>query len=281
MTGRLVAFVCAGLAVAVAAGYGLASSRTAGTQAAPPSARPPLVVHTTSPAPSPAPHTPVANGQITAHSPLTAANGTPFVSDSLTDSGSGWPTGTSKHRTFGYGKHGYQLTIDGDWWEELPAPYDRPVGQLGQSAVLSMDKGAGEYAVAGLSCERDYDKPNDLMYEFFVDPTGTWTVNRLNKANLSSSHPHLLARGQTTEMGPKAMSIVADCITLSDKKTTRLVLFVNGKKVVDLTNVAPFADEGWSGGLFGGGDDGPPTVIHMTHYGESTLGTNANVGTPA
>jgi hypothetical protein len=274
VTGKLIGFVCAGLALAVAAGYGLASSRPTGSHAAAPVVRSPAV-H----APAPTPVAPLPDGRITATSPLTAASGSPFVSDSFTDRSSGWPTGSGKHRTFGYGKHDYHLTINGSWWEELAAPEDAPVGQLGQSAVLSMDKGASQYAVAGLYCERDYDKADDLMYQFFVDPTGTWSINRRNKANLPSSNPHLLARGQTTGVGPKAISFVADCITLADKRTTRLVLFVNGKKAADLTNVAPLADEGWTGGLFGGGDDGSPTIIHMTHYGESTLSTSASVGT--
>ena len=212
-------------------------------------------------------------GPVGASSELTADRGTIVFSDDFSDPTSGWttaplPSGT----TFAYGVGGYVVTAKGALHHFSFAPYVDPVQQLSQSvsATEPATPGASGAGGVGVVCRRGTGS-SQLQYEFLVFSDRRWYVERRDGA-AEGSVPTVLKQGSLSA-GPGSTPVEVDgmCASETDGRTTRLALFVNGRKVADLANVAStFLDLGWRGGIDVASGANPSTFT-VGHFAERDL----------
>jgi hypothetical protein len=108
--------------------------------------------------------------------------------------------------------------------------------------------GAPPGAGFGVLCAEGGDLQTSLRYEFLALNTGDWFIER---GEGGSSRLALVRQGKTSaKPGSDPVTVEGVCNTLSDSRTTRLVLFVNGHQVADLQDsIGPIEGQGWAGGI--------------------------------
>ncbi len=207
----------------------------------------------TSAAAAQAPTTPPASTSpdgITASSPLVLAKGKSVFSDDFTDPESGWDTGTDADSTYAYTPDGYSMSSHVPAHFLSYAPYDMPAQQVSLSVTAVEAPGAHPGAGFGVTCRRGPDSTSQLRYEFVVSNSGDWFVERNQGDPSIAAEPTILREGPTQlTPGASALTVSGVCATLADGTTTRLALFINGTKVVDMLNVATADGPGWLGGI--------------------------------
>jgi hypothetical protein len=225
---------------------------------------------TTPPSPGP------TSDGVTASSPLTPMSGVEVYSDDFTDSTSGWSDGTDpKGAVFAYAPDGYTVTstVAAHWLAF--APYDDPAQQVNLNMTAHESAGAPTGAGFGLVCTRGPDSTSMVRYEFIVNETNRWFIERnQGTVSLSSPTPTILDEGSLpAKLGSQELEISGVCATLADGQTTRLALFVGSQKVADITDVSSLDGDGWLGGLISSGDDVKSTTT-VAGYTESDLGND-------
>jgi hypothetical protein len=216
---------------------------------------------------------PGSAGGLTATSPLNLAKSTPVFADDFTDPDSGWATGTDADSTYAYTPAGYSMESHVSAHFLSYAPYDVPAPQVSMSITGTLVTGAALGSGIGVICHLGPDSASQLRYEFVVSNAGKWFVERNQGDFSTSAEPTVLNEGITAVVpGENAITVSGVCATLADGTTTRLALFINGVKVVDMLNVATLDDAPWLGGILttNGSDD--PTTAIISEYDESTLG---------
>jgi hypothetical protein len=218
---------------------------------------------------------PTSDG-VTASSPLSPMSGIEVYSDDFTDSTSGWSTGADpKGADFEYAADGYTVTstVAAHWLTY--APYDDPAQQVNLNMTAHESPGAPHGAGFGLVCRRGPDSTTDVRYEFIVNETDRWFIERSQGAvSLSGATPTILDEGSLpTPLGSQEFEISGICATLADGQTTRLALFIESDKVADITDVSSLDSDGWLGGLISSGDDVRSTTT-VAGYTESDLGND-------
>ncbi len=225
--------------------------------------------------PTPPPSAGPTSDGVTATSPVTPMSGIEVYSDDFTDSTSGWSTGSDpKGAEFAYTADGYTVTstVAAHWLAY--APYDDPVQQVSLSMTAHESPGAPTSAGFGLVCRRGPDSTTDVRYEFVVNETDRWFIERNQGAVTLSSTPTILEQGSLpTPLGSQEFEISGICATLADGQTTRLALFVDSDKVADITDVSSLDGGGWLGGLISSGADVSSTTT-VAGYTESDLGND-------
>jgi len=259
------------------------SSKASSPRSAPAFAQAPS--STTAPVPSnqanqPSPTTqptraPTSDG-VTASSALSPTSGVELFADDFTDATSGWITGADpKGATFAYGPDGYTITstVAAHWLAY--APYSDPAQQLNLNMTAHESAGARSTAGFGLVCRRGPDSTTDVRYEFIVNESNRWFIERNQGAvsmSSTSSLPTILDEGALpTKLGTQSLEISGICATLADGQTTRLALFVGAQKVADITDVSSLDSDGWLGGLLSGGSDASSSTT-VVGYAASDLG---------
>ncbi|HEY5455482.1 MAG TPA: hypothetical protein VIJ96_08425 [Acidothermaceae bacterium] len=211
----------------------------------------------------------------TASSPLSPMSGIEVYSDDFTDSTSGWSTGSDpKGAVFTYAPDGYTVTstVAAHWLAY--APYDDPAQQVNLNVTAHESVGAPAGAGFGLVCRRGPESTTDVRYEFVVNETNRWFIERNQGAVTMSSTPTILDEGSLpTKLGTQELEISGICATLADGQTTRLALFIGPQKVADITDVSSLDSDGWLGGLISSGDDVKSTTT-VAGYTESDLGND-------
>ena len=219
--------------------------------------------------PTPAP----TSDGVTASSALSPTSGVELFSDDFTDPTSGWTTGADpKGATFAYGPAGYTITstVAAHWLAY--APYSEAAQQLNLNMTAHESAGARSTAGFGLVCRRGPDSTTDVRYEFIVNESNRWFIERNQGAVSMSSSPTILDEGALpTKLGTQSLEISGICATLADGQTTRLALFVGAQKVADITDVSTLDSDGWLGGLLSGGSDVSSTTT-VVGYAASDLG---------
>ena len=227
---------------------------------------------TTQPTPGPTPD------GVTASSALSPTSGVEVFSDDFTDPTSGWSTGADpKGAVFAYAPDGYTVTstVAAHWLAY--APYSDPAQQVNLNMTAHESAGAPTGAGFGLVCRRGPDSTSNVRYEFIVNESNRWFIER-NQGAVSmssmSSTPTILDEGALpAKLGTQELEISGICATLADGQTTRLALFVGAQKVADITDVSSVDSDGWLGGLISSGDDVSSTTT-VAGYTESDLGND-------
>jgi hypothetical protein len=226
---------------------------------------------TTQPSPAPTPD------GVTASSALTPMSGVEVFSDDFSDSTSGWSTGADpKGAVFAYTADGYTVTstVAAHWLAY--APYSDPAQQINLNMTAHESAGAPTGAGFGLVCRRGPDSTTNVRYEFVVNESNRWFIERNQGAVTLSSTPTILDEGALpSRLGTQELVISGICATLADGQTTRLALFVGNQKVADITDVSSLDADGWLGGLISSGDEVSSTTT-VAGYTESDLG-NAGI----
>jgi hypothetical protein len=224
---------------------------------------------TTQPSPGP------TSDGVTASSPLSPMSGVEVYSDDFSDPTSGWSTGKDpKGAVFAYASDGYTVTstVAAHWLAY--APYDDPVQQINLNMTAHESAGAPTGAGFGLVCRRGPDSTSNVRYEFIVNESNRWFIERNQGAVTMSSTPTILDEGALpAKLGTQELEISGLCATLADGQTTRLALFVGTQKVADITDVSSLDSDGWLGGLMSSGDDVSSTTT-VAGYTESDLGND-------
>jgi hypothetical protein len=211
-------------------------------------------------------------GGVTAASPLVLSTGTSVFADDFTDPNSGWATGSDDDSTYSYIPGGYSLSSHVPAHFLSYAPYDVPAQQVSLSMTAVEAPGADPGAGFGVTCRRGPESASQLRYEFVVSNKGQWFVER-NEGDLSTTvEPTVLNEGTTQLVpGAAALTVSGVCATLADGTTTRLALFLNGVKVIDMLDDTPVDSAGWLGGVLTTNATNDPATAIVSIYNESTL----------
>jgi hypothetical protein len=211
-------------------------------------------------------------GGVTAASPLILAKGTSVFADDFTDPNSGWGTGTDDESTYAYTPAGYSMSSHVPAHFLSYAPYDIPAQQISLSMTAVEAPGADPGAGFGVTCRRGPDSVSQLRYEFVVSNAGQWFVERNEGALSTTVDPTILNEGSTQLVpGAAALTVSGVCATLADGTTTRLALFLNGVKVIDMLDDAPVDSAGWLGGVLITNATNDPATAIVSIFSESTL----------
>jgi len=217
---------------------------------------------------------PTSDG-VTASSTLSPTSGVEVFSDDFTDPTSGWSTGADPNgAVFAYGADGYTITstVAAHWLAY--APYSDPVQQVNLNTTAYESAGARSTAGFGLVCRRGPDSTTNVRYEFIVNESNRWFIERNQGSVTLSSTPTIIDEGALpVNLGSQSLEISGICATLADGQTTRLALFVGAEKVADMTDVSSLDSDGWIGGLMSSGD-GASSTTTFVGYAESDLGTD-------
>jgi hypothetical protein len=124
----------------------------------------------------------------------------------------------------------------------------------------------------GLSCGKNFNQADELDYQFLVDNDGGWTIQRLDQATNLNSPSHELIAGAVPQHGPLPLTVTAVCATLADRRTTRLVLFINEVQAADVTDRSPAGDGLWRGMVLISAPGGGTTAMTVRRYSAARLG---------
>jgi hypothetical protein len=207
-----------------------------------------------------------AAGPMTASTAATANRGTVVYSDDFHDSTSGWTTETlPSGTTFSYSPAGYVVVAKGTLNHFATSPYDTPVQQVAIAVTATQSSDAPSGAGYGVSCWRGTDTA-ELRYDFIVTTAGDWEVDRID-GGLTSA-PQVLKSGTSSfSLGSTPLMIHGMCATLSDLRTTRLVLFLGTQEIADFTDTAnAMPDAGWQSDLIVSSDTVRTSTVTATLF---------------
>ena len=90
----------------------------------------------------------------------------------------------------------------------------------------------------------------EILFEFVVLSNGGWLIARRDGPPTRSVEPVVLMHGTTPSVpGPHALTVSGICASAPDGARTRLILAINGLKVMDFSDVSATVIDGWRGGL--------------------------------
>lgn len=221
---------------------------------------------------APGPFVVATAGPVTATSPVSLNDGAVVFSDDFDDPTSGWTFHDNATARTAYTKHGFRLTLLKDYADVWPSPYQPVWPQISQTVVATTSAASPAEMTVGPGCERDWDKPDEIDYDFDVDRDGGWEIDRVSGLTTSADPFTEVAEGAVVVQRGNPVVLNAVCASLPGGRRTRLLLFVNGTEAADVTDVTPSSASGWGGMLVTGGGDDKPGTAYVTHYAESRLG---------
>jgi hypothetical protein len=229
----------------------------------------------TGPAAPPAP----AIGVVTPSSPLGPGSGEQVFSDDFKQASSGWTVGDHEGATYRYGSGGYSISVQGeaDWYSW--APNEVPTQQIIMSLTAHESAGAAATSGFGLSCDTGGDSDR-VGYEFLVNETGRWFLERRIGPMSATASAVLITRGTSPRpLGSAPLTISAACANLAGN-FTRLVFYIDGAKVADMTDGAPAPRTGWLGGLLSSGSASRSSTMTATQFTERAFAAGAGGDPP-
>jgi hypothetical protein len=172
--------------------------------------------------------------------------------------------------TFAFTSQGYVINATGGTLHHLIySPGKLASQQLSVSLTASLAS-ASTGAGLGVTCRRG-EGASEISYELLIQNDGGWFVMRRDGAPSLGALATTLSRGSSAVVpGAAPITVVGMCATLGDGTTTRLVLFVEGQKVVDMVDSAKLPGEGWMGGLLVASTN-TPAVATASRYEERDL----------
>jgi hypothetical protein len=210
---------------------------------------------------------------VTATTELTSDQGALLFSDNFKDSAAGWSTATVADFSASFTSSGYVMTARNFVDHEVAAPYGEPKEQI-SVAVTATESPVGSPVGAGfgVGCYRGLKDPT-VHYNYAVEIGGTWGLYR-HDLRPGAVKVHSLLKKGTAPKPPGASALTAElmCATLADGITTRLVMFIDGAQVADITDPVPDLPHlGWLGAIVVRGEDSGPTTVTATHFEERDL----------
>ena len=227
---------------------------------------------------SAAPTSPAANA-VTPSSPLGPGSGEQVFSDDFQQASSGWVVGDLGRRDYSYGPDGYSISVQGEaHWYSL-APNLVPTQQLIMSLTAHESAAAAATSGFGLSCDTGGGSDR-VGYEFVVNETGKWFLERRIGPVSTTSSPVLITRGTSPRpLGSGPLTISAACANLPGN-FTRLVFYIDGAKVADMTDGTPAPRTGWLGGLLSSGSASRSSTTTATQFTERAFAAGAGGDPP-
>lgn len=207
---------------------------------------------------------------VTATSTVAPGRGAIVFSDDFHDSNSGWTTGTLPSGTsFAYQDGAYVIVAKGELHHLAFSPYTAGVEQLGASVTASASSATSGPAGFGIGCRRGRGA-SEVDYELFVKTDATWFVERAEGTPKPDVSPAILKQG-TSPVAPGGTPLTLEglCATLPGSATTRLVLFIAGRQVADLTDTpGALPSSGWTAELIVASSASVPTTVTVTKFVE-------------
>jgi len=213
-------------------------------------------------------------GPVGATTPLTAKTGTSVFSDDFHDPRSGWDTFSNFGIVdYAYSNGSFVITASGDFRYWNPSPYSEPKEQISASVTATLDAHSPSDAGFGIDCVRG-SGTGRVRYEFSAYAGARWFVRR-TVGESSTSSTHTLAQGSlgsASIAGLTPITLVGVCATAADGVTTRLALFVDGRKLVDLTDRwLESWNQAWLCDLLTVASTTGPVTVTVTHFEERDL----------
>lgn len=209
-------------------------------------------------------------GRITASTPLASNAGSVVFTDSFNDPASGWSTTSlASGSTYTYTADGFVVHAVGAEQHLRQAPYSERHEQVSVAMTATQAAGAPGSAGFGVVCLRGSSTAG-VGYGFTDRADGRWLIVRIDRA---AGHLTALAAGAAPVVpGAQPVTVEGMCVTLASSRTTRLLLFVDGTSVADLTDTAAtnLPDVGWQAGLDIESGTSPSTVT-VTAFSERNL----------
>ena len=222
-----------------------------------------------------------AAGGVTATSALTPTGGVKLFSDDFTDPASGWDVESLDLGSFAYGPKGYVISTHALVHLLALSPYFLSAQQIALSTTAHESVGAPQTGGFGLLCNRGGNSVTQLRYEFVVNESGRWFIER-NQGEVSTTpggSAVILKEGTVLRpLGSQPMTLSGVCASLPDGRTTRLALFLDGTQVADITDVAALDGQGWLGGVLSVGGAGVPATTTVSAFSQNSLGTDIPTG---
>jgi hypothetical protein len=196
---------------------------------------------------------------------VTATRGTSGFSDNFSDSGSGWPTNTVDGSTASYSNGGFTVNAPGIFIYRRESPYRVPMKQIGVTMTAITEAGALHGGEFGPNCDQGTSTSDDFHYEFLLTTESRWFIVR--HQGVSANQTQMLKEGTApVAAGSSPETVTGLCATQGDGHTTRLVMFVNGAQVADITDSQSLPASGWIGGMSFGGHSGSVAVVTATQF---------------
>lgn len=203
---------------------------------------------------------------------LGAASGTLVFTDDFHDSASGWPTGSlASGSSFEYSGGAYVAHAVGDLHHTAAAPYSAPFPRLSTSVTATQSTDAPLGAGFGVICVQGSGQ-QELRYELLIELGPEYYVE-MRRGQLSiTTAPVVLKQGTSSASpGSTPVTVVGDCITAADGKSTRLVLFVDGTMEADVTDPTPAPATGWASEIVISSRSARPSTVTVTRFEERDL----------
>jgi hypothetical protein len=193
---------------------------------------------------------------VVASTTLVADRGRVVFADDFKNTRSGWTTGTSSDGTrTAYTDSGFVViankkTVD----HVLHSPYAAALPQISVS-VTATTGNSPKGSAPGVGCSRGPGEKT-IKYTFVDTRPGAKAPATVLKRGVPPSTP-----------GLDPIVVEGMCATLADGKSTRLIFFVNGIEVADVTDkVADLPAVGWFGDLIIRGQKAAVTTVTVTHF---------------
>lgn len=203
--------------------------------------------------------------------PVTATRGGVVFSDSFADPRSGWNRKPSTGVTYQYIPGGFAATATGNFIYHRGAPYEEPIQQISMSMTATIAPGAPAGANFGPNCDQGTTTTSDFHYEFELTTDSQWEI--LRHQGVATNTTEILKEGTApVSAGPAPDTVVGMCATQSDGHTTRLVMFVDGTQVADITDSYNLPGDGWVAGMSFGSENGTPTTVIASQFTIRNIG---------
>jgi hypothetical protein len=208
-------------------------------------------------------------GPVTRTTQLTASSGNLVFMDDFRNTATGWNTlSGAGDVTYAYSNGTYVVVAKGNYNYFSPAPYYLRPQQLSASVTATLDAHTPPDAGFGIDCDRGAAE-SLLTYEFTADADGRWSVDKAIGDTATTVATTLVSGslGSLPAPGTIPVTLVGICATQADGQTTRLVFFIDGRKVTDIfDNTATSSGRGWAAELVTSASDSGPVTVTVTRF---------------
>jgi hypothetical protein len=204
---------------------------------------------------------------------ITSTSGAVVFSDDFHDPASGWSTTTlPSGSSFSYRGGKYVVFAKGTLHHYADSPYAQPHQQLSASVIATQSAGASVGAGFGVTFRRGSGAA-EVRYEFVVLVGGEFFIEAGTGPDTATNAPVVVKQGTSPSApGATPMTVAGACMTSTDGRATRLVLFVNGANLADITETQTLAGNGWVAGIDIASRDTSPSTVTITRFDERDLG---------
>jgi len=203
---------------------------------------------------------------------LSAGSGIEVFTDDFHDPSSGWFAGTTPSGTVsGYSGGAYVIDAQGSLNHYTFSPYSVPLPQASATITATQTSDAPPGAGFGVICQQGTGQ-QVIRYQLYVTVGAVFHVSVYKGPDSPTNLASIIKRG-TSRAGPGSIpvTIVGECLTAADGKSTRLVLFVNGVMAADVTDPSAVPGSGWRMGIVAPSETIRNSTVTVTRFEERDL----------